>query len=172
MPDLEPNPDSPQEQANRPVITVVVAAIVVVAVSISAWFLFHESPPKDRAVAGATIKLNMTSSEREYAGQLLVKNIALSRAENFLHQEVTILNGTVINGGTETVIALDVIVEFSDQMDQVALREARGILGVPAVPLAPGQERSFELSFEHVPTSWNMRQPSLHVSNLTLKLFK
>ncbi len=172
MPDLQPNPDSPQEQTNRPLITVIIAVIVVAAISISAWFLFHDSPANDRATAGANIKLNMTPVEREYAGKLLVKDIALSRAENFLHQEVTILNGTVVNGGTETVIALDVIVEFSDQMDQVALRETRAILGAPAVPLAPGQQRAFELSFDHVPASWNMQQPSLRVANLSLKLIK
>ncbi len=172
MPDIEPNLEAPQAQANRPIITVILAAIVVIAISVSAWFLFHEAPSNGRAVAGATIKLNMTTAEREYAGKLLVKDIALSRAENFLRQEVTILNGTVVNGGAQTVTVLNVIVEFSDQMDQVALRETRGILGSPIVPLAPGQQRAFELSFDHVPASWNMQQPTLRVATLSLSPIK
>jgi hypothetical protein len=53
-------------------------------------------------------------------------------------------------------------------MDQVALRETRGILGSPAVPLGPGQERKFDISFDRVPSSWNMQPPVLRVAHLLL----
>jgi hypothetical protein len=168
MPDTEPISDSPEEQQSRPIITLVITAIVVTAMSLSAWFLFHEPPPKRDSFNGATIKLNMGSAEKEYLSKLFVKDIALSRAENFLHQEVTILTGTIMNGGSQTVTALDLTIQFNDQMDQVALRETRGVLGTPPVPIGPGQERTFEISFEHVPTSWNMQQPTLRVANISL----
>lgn len=168
MPDLEPHLDPPEVQKNRSLITFVMAAIVVVAISASAWVMFRDGRTKNGAVASTTIKLNMSPAERDYVDKLRLKDIALSRAENFLHQEVTILNGTIVNDGSETVTALDVTLQFSDQMDQVALRETRGILGTPPVPLAPGQERTFELSFDHVPPSWNMQVPSLRLAKLTL----
>jgi hypothetical protein len=168
MPDIEPHLDSPELQKSRSLVTLVIAAIVVVAICVSAWFLFHEAVPKNGALVGATIKLNMSPAEREYVDKLLLKDVALSRSENFLHQEVTVLNGTIVNTGTETVTALDVSIRFSDQMDQVVLRETRSILGIPATSLGPGQRRDFELSFEHVPPSWNMQVPTLRLVNLTL----
>jgi hypothetical protein len=169
MPDIEPIRESPAEPQSRPVVTLVIAAIVVTAMSLSAWFLFHEPPPTRDSFNGATVKLNMGSAEKEYLAKLFVKDIALSRAENFLHQEVTILTGTIMNGGSQTVTALDLTIQFSDQMDQVALRETRGVLGTPPVPIGPGQERTFEISFDHVPATWNRQQPTLRVANITLR---
>ena len=51
---------------------------------------------------------------------------------------------------------------------QVVLREARGILGTPPAALAPGERRSFEISFDHVPPSWNMQLPAVRVTSLRL----
>lgn len=167
MPDTNPILESPDGQQNRPLITLVLGAIVVIAICASAWFLFHTPTPNGSA-SEATIKIKMNSAEMEYLANIQVKDIALSRAENFLHQEVTILSGTIVNTGSQTVVALDLTIQFVDQMDQVALRETRGILGSPAVPLAPGQERKFDLSFDGVPPSWNMQQPVLRVAHLLL----
>ena len=167
MADNDPILDAPESQQNRPFITIVLGAIVVLAICASAWFLFH-SPSSNPSTNEATIKIKMNSAELEYLGNIHVKDIALSRAENFLHQEVTILSGTIVNAGPETVVAMDLTIQFSDQMDQVALRETRGILGSPSVPLGPGQERRFDISFDRVPPSWNMQQPVLRVAHLLL----
>ena len=168
MPETDPILDSPETPQNRPFITVVFGAIVVLAICASAWFLFHAPASNDSSSSAVTIKIKMSPAETEYLNKITVKDIALSRAENFLHQEVTILSGTIVNGGSETVVALDLTIQFSDQMDQVALRETRGVLGSPAVPLGPGQERKFDISFDGVPSSWNMQQPSLRVAHLLL----
>ena len=169
MPDIDPISDTPEEKQNRPIVTFVIAAVVVTAMSLSAWILFHEPPQNRNSFNGATIRLNMSPAEKEYLSKLFVKDIALSRAENFLHQEVTILTGTIMNSGSQTVTELDLTIQFSDQMDQVALRETRGVLGTPPVPIGPGQERTFEISFDHVPPSWNMQQPTLRVANISLR---
>jgi len=141
---------------------------VLVAVCVSAWFLFH-GPPEDTLSGESTVKIKMNSAEQEYLVNIHVKDIALSRAENFLHQEVTILDGVVVNSGSQTVVGLRMTVQFSDQMGQIALRESRGILVTPAAPLSPGQQRNFEISFDHVPPTWNMQQPSVQVASLTLQ---
>ena len=168
MPETDPILDSPDIQQKRPFITVVLGAIVVIAICASAWFLFHTPSPNDSTANEATIKIKMTSAETEYLANIHVKDVALSRAENFLHQEVTILSGTIVNNGPQTVIALDLTIQFADQMDQIALRETRGILGSPALPLGPGQERKFDVSFDRVPPSWNLQQPVLRVTHLLL----
>ena len=167
MPDTDPILDSPDPPQNRPFITLVLGAIVVFAVCASAWFLFH-SPSPNPSSSEATIKIKMNSAEMEYLGNIRLKDVALSRAENFLHQEVTILSGTIVNDGPETVVALDLTIQFSDAMEQVVLRETRGILGSSALPLGPGQERKFDVSFDRVPPSWNMQPPSLRVVHLLL----
>jgi|SRR3974390_3166455 len=168
MPETDPILDSPETPQNRPFFTIIFGAIVVLAICASAWFLFHSPSSSDSSSSAVTIKIKMNPVETEYLTKISVKDIALSRAENFLHQEVTILSGTILNGGTETVVALDLTIQFSDQMDQVALRETRGVLGSPATPLGPGQERKFDISFDAVPSSWNMQQPSLRVVHLLL----
>ncbi|MGB2627807.1 MAG: hypothetical protein WAK20_13545 [Candidatus Acidiferrum sp.] len=169
MSDMNRISDSTVEKQSRPVITFVIAAMVVTAMSLSAWVLFHDSAKNRNSFNGATIKVNMTQTEKEYLSKLFVKDIKLSRAENFLHQEVTILSGTIMNSGTQTVTKLDLTIQFSDPMDQVALRETRGVLGEPPVGIGPGQERAFEISFDHVPATWNMQQPTLRVAVITVR---
>jgi hypothetical protein len=169
MQDTFHNPDSSPVEQKRPLLTVILGAVVLIAIVVSAWFLFHEPSPAGEESGKTTVAIKMNSAEQEYLANIHVKDIALSRAENFLHQEVTILNGTVVNTGPQTVSGMRITVQFSDQLDQVALRETRNVLGNPAVPLAPGQERSFEISFDHIPTSWNMQQPAIRVASLSLQ---
>lgn len=168
MPEILKTPDTAEENPKISVITLVVAAVVVLAVAASLWFLFeplqNKKGPADRGTAG----LKMGDAEQEYAKNLRFENIGLSRAENFLHQEVTTLNGELVNAGTLSVQKVLVTAEFSDDLNQVVLRETRGVLGAPPVALAPGERRAFEISFEHVPSSWNRQQPNLRVALLEL----
>jgi hypothetical protein len=145
-------------------ITLIVTLVALLAVGAASWFLVTPAPTKKSAAAGGA----MSSAEQEYAKKVQVGNIALSRAENFLHQEVTIVNGEVYNGGSEAVAGLRVTLEFADEMNQVVLRETHGVLGTPEQVLSPGEHRAFEISFEHVPPSWNMQQPAVRIAYLRL----
>ena len=148
-------------------VTLVLAAVVVLVIAASLWFLF-KSPPAPQNTLQLVVTPRMSDSEKDYAKNLRVENIAMSRAENFLHQEVTILNAEVVNAGPQAIAALELSVEFTDEMNQVVLREARSVLGAPPAALAPGERRAFEISFDHVPVSWNMQQPAVHVTSLQL----
>lgn len=149
-------------------LTIGIAAAVVAAILFSLWFLFEPLKSRKRAALTETIELNMSPGELEYAKKIEIGNIALSRAENFLHQEVTTLTGEVYNSGTEPVTGLRLTAEFSDEMNQVVLRESRKVLGGPELELAPGERRAFEISFEHIPDAWNMQAPAMRVSYLQL----
>jgi len=167
MPEILTTPQIPEEKPKTSVITLVLAAVVVLAIAGSLWFLFAPLQNKTgHAGQGAAAK--MSDAEQEYAKNLRFENIALSRAENFLHQEVTTLNGEVVNGGKQPVRGLFVTMEFADDLNQVVLRETRGVLGAPPAAMAPGERRSFEISFEHVPSSWNRQQPALRVASLEI----
>ena len=104
--------------------------------------------------------------ERAYAAKIAVENLALSRAENFLHQEVTTLAGDLVNNGQRSLREIELTVEFADDMNQIALRESRLALTSGNPPLGPGERRAFDVSFEHIPASWNMQQPAVRITGL------
>ena len=112
--------------------------------------------------------MKMSPAEEEYTKKVAIEKIEMSRAENFLHQEVTTLSAELYNGGSERVSAVMLTTEFSDGMNQIVLRETRQVLGISSPSLAPGERRPFDISFEHVPDSWNMQAPAVRVSQLQL----
>jgi len=128
------------------------------------YLLFFRGPvPTSRDIRP---KLPFGAAERAYAAKLQFGNFAMSEAENFLHQKVKYLDGDVLNGGDRTLTGIEVIIEFQDDMNQIALRERRAALGGPSAVLAPGATAHFQVSFDHVPASWNMQMPSVQVTGL------
>jgi hypothetical protein len=51
-------------------------------------------------------------------------------------------------------------------MKQIVLRETRPILFGVTATLPPGKSAHFEVSFDHVPSSWNMQLPTVQVAGL------
>ena len=162
--DLQPQENKPEV----PLVTIGIAVVVAATILLSLWFLFEPLKSRKRAVLTETVDLNMSPEEQEYSKKIEIGNIALNRAENFLHQEVTTLSGEVYNGGTEPVMGLRLTAEFSDELNQIVLRETRRVLGTPELALEPGERRAFEISFEHLPDAWNMQAPLMRVSYLQL----
>jgi len=164
----QPDPD-PKKQL--PIIPIL-GFLVLVAIAPVLWIALRapEAGPSGTAVLALSAK--MSPEERAYAQSIHIENIVLSRAENFIHQEVTILDADAVNAGQQSVAALAVTVEFFDDMHQVVLRETRGVLGTPPAVLASGQKRSFSISFDRVPASWNLQQPSVHLAYLQLATVK
>ena len=105
-------------------------------------------------------------AEQAYAPKLQFGNFAMSRAESFLNQEVTYLAGDVVNSGDRALSGIEVTVEFQDDMKQIALREARPVLFGVSTVLQPGKTAHFQVSFDHVPPSWNMQMPTVQVAGL------
>lgn len=165
--------DSTTPEKRRPsAITLGIGVVVIATIGVSLWALFRTPENRPSSVLQINVPAAMSPEEEVYAKTIRVENIALSRAENFIHQEVTILNADVVNAGAQAVQRLTVTVEFADDMHQVVLRESRGVLGSPPATLAPGQRRSFQISFDRVPASWNMQQPDVRVSYLQLNSLK
>jgi hypothetical protein len=164
------NPE-PQEKAKLSPLSVL-AALLVLAFLTAGIVLFLREPQTRLSPAQANLPPIMTAEEAAYAKTIRIENIALSRAENFLHQEVTILDADAVNTGARAAEALSVTVEFTDSLNQVVLRETRSALGSPSTPLAAAQSRHFQIFFDRVPASWNMQLPSVRVSYLRLVSLK
>ena len=143
-------------------LLVAAAAVVIVLAGFYLW-PGRQSPSRGGA---QEVHPPFGPEERAYAPKIVIEDPALSRAENFLHQEVTILASELANTGERTLREVEVTVEFYDDMNQIALRESRLAINSASPPLEPGARRPFDVSFEHIPTSWNMQQPVVRVTGL------
>lgn len=148
------------------VVRKVVLSSAVVLAGIAAYFFLFQSPR--RPVPQTTVPLTAGSTEAAYAANLRLGNFAMKQAENFLNQEVKIVEGDLLNAGDRTVIAVDARVEFRDSLDQIALSETRPLLPPSPAGLAPGQVAHFEISFDGVPNSWNYQMPKVTITGLKL----
>jgi len=163
QPQIEiPGEQQPDRRSFSFALLVAAAAVVIVLAGFYLW------PGRQSPSRGGPQEVHppFGPEERVYASKILIENLGLSRAENFLHQEVTILAGELGNTGERELREVEVTVEFYDDMNQIALRESRLAVSSGSPPLGPGQRRSFDVSFEHIPTSWNMRQPAVRVTGL------
>jgi hypothetical protein len=148
----------------RPIPKVILTAAVAIAALLVFYFLF--AGPKSPPFVRNRSHLPYGAAEQAYASKLQIENVVVSRTENFVHQEITSLSAELLNKGDRSLKAVEITVEFSDEMHQVVLRESRILFGGAAAPLSPGTRREFEISFEHVPSSWNMQQPSVIISGM------
>lgn len=169
MQEILQNQPEPEQRKLLP-LNILLGALVVIGIALAFWLAFKSPRGSSSGFAPSNVSVPMSPAEQAYAKNIQIENIALSRAENFIHQEVTILNADAVNQGQQNVAGLSVTVEFFDDLHQVVLRESRGILG-PS-PLAPGQRRSFSISFDRIPASWNLQQPSVQVTYLQLAILK
>jgi hypothetical protein len=155
-------PNQPQPKAGRSWIAWMGAATIAIALAIVMW------PGAERRSPSSTRESHLPfgATEQAYAPKLQIDNLALSRAENFLNQEVTTLAGSLTNAGSLPLSNVELTVEFSDQLGQIVLRESRAVFAPQTPPFAPGERRDFEVSFEHIPSSWNIQQPLVRVSGM------
>lgn len=154
--------EQPQPPGGRSWIAWMGAATIAIALLILMW------PGAERhSNSGARdAHLPFGPGEQAYAPKIQIENLTMSRAENFLNQEVTTLAGGLTNTGNQSLGNVEVTVEFSDELGQVVLRDSRVLFASPAALVAPGERRDFEISFEHIPNSWNVQRPLVRVSGL------
>ena len=74
----------------------------------------------------------------------------------------------IANDGARTIGALEITVVFHDPFDQVILREAHRVISASDQPLAAGQQRPFQITFEGVPVEWNRQYPTIRVTGVVL----
>jgi hypothetical protein len=156
-----PGPEKEPEGIFRHPAVIAMATLFTLA---AVYLLFFRGPaPPPNAWQR---HLPFGAAEQAYAAKLQFGNFAMSEAENFLHQQVKYLDGDILNHGDRTLTAIEVVVEFQDDLKQIALRESRSVLSGPSAALPPGQTAHFQVSFDHVPDSWNMQMPTVEVSGL------
>jgi hypothetical protein len=156
-----PIPPSQDEQSIGKTRRLVVLAVTIVILLLG-FFLWRASTKRAQPAASGSQDAQ-GPDERAYMSKVGVDHVEISRAENFLHQEVTTISGEISNGGNRSLASVELTIEFYDDLNQIAQRETRSLFGPPGPPISPGDHREFELSFEHISSSWNMRQPVIKV---------
>jgi nitrogen fixation-related uncharacterized protein len=159
-----PIPPSEDDQSAGKTRRLVVLAVIIVFLLLG-FFLWRASTKKAQPADSESQDVQ-EADERAYVSKVGVDHIEISRAENFLHQEVTTISGEITNGGDRSLASVELTIEFFDDLNQIAQRETRALFGPPGPPIPPGDHREFEVSFEHISTSWNMRQPIIKVTKV------
>jgi hypothetical protein len=137
-------------------------------------------------VVGGLLLLSRSESKRSagpppYASNLKITGLKMSAAENFVGATVSYIDGTVTNSGDKTVTHAVVTVIFKDSLGQLAQREDVALhvlqtsgpypdaVDLSAAPLAPGQSKTFRLTFESISEQWNHEYPELRIADVTTK---
>lgn len=147
----------------NPLLLLVFALIIGAGIY---FVFFHASQPVSRQ--SQQPRLPFGATEQAYAPKLKIENLKMSTAENFLQQEVKIVSGDLTNSGDTAVAAVEATIEFQDSLQQNILRETRAVLPVSSTILEPGKTVHFDISFDHVPNSWNYQMPIVQVSGIQL----
>jgi hypothetical protein len=140
------------------------AGIVIVVILIGgAVLLSRYSTPSGPVVVKP---LPMGPAEQTYAPQIHFLEPKMSRAANFLNQEVTFVFGTLENGGNRKIKQIEITLEFHDPFGQIVQRDIQRLFSPNADPLGPGQQRDFQVGYEHISAQWNNTYPTVRVTGL------
>jgi hypothetical protein len=154
------------EERRQVPVTFIVGLVIVAILVGAAVVLSRYSTP----VGPVVLKpLPMGPAEQAYAPQIHFLEPKMSRAANFLNQEVTFMFGTLDNTGNRQIKQIEIVLEFHDPFNQVVLRDTQRLFPPNAAPLLPGEQRDFQIGYEHISAQWNNVYPSIRVSGLDLK---
>ena len=113
-----------------------------------------------------------------YAAQLVLRDIKMATANNYVGGTVTYLEGTIQNNGERTVTGAIVEATFKNSLDQVVQTELLPVMfaqerpgysdNVPLAraPLGPGKSAPFRITLEHVSSDWNGAYPAVRIVNV------
>jgi len=162
----QPTLGAEERETNWRAIGVGIGVVVVIAL-----ILFLISRTEQKAPTGPPA----------YAANIKFTDLKMSAAENFVGATVSYIDGTVTNNGPQTVTHVVVEVTFKDSMGQLAQRETVPLrvlsssgpyleaVDLNALPLPPGQNKPFRLTFESISAQWNHEYPELKVVDVTVK---
>jgi hypothetical protein len=162
---MEPGESSYKDQRSQfPVAFAAGLVICAIVVAIIVAVVMHT-----RKAPAAEIKLPYGAAEQAYSDRIHFDDIKLAHAQNFLNQDFTYVAGTLANQGNKDIKAIQVQVEFRDNLNQVVLRETESLIAPDAAPLPAGERRDFQVTLEHLSDEWNHQYPSIHVTGLVLE---
>lgn len=154
-----------EERSQLPIAFLVGIVIVGLLVGGAVLWSMHSSPSDSQPEK----PLPMGPAEQAYAPQIHFLEPKMSRAANFLNQEVTYIFCTVENGGDRKIQQIEITLEFHDPFNQVVLRDKQRLFLPTAPTFFPGQQRDVQIPYEHISAEWNNVFPTIRVTGLQFK---
>ena len=139
------------------IIILIVSVVLAGLVAVLALQRHHAVSRPASAGAG---RPPLSAEQKAYLASLVIADLRMSAAANFLGDTITYLDGSVTNNGAKPVHRLEVELNFVDTLNQVVLRETAHPLADRTPPLQPGETRAFRVTFDHMPADWNQAPPS------------
>jgi hypothetical protein len=137
------------ETTKRELPVAFLAGAVIVALLVGGAILWSKHSAATESAAPPP--LPMGAAEQAYASEIKFSepNTPMSRASNFLNQEVTYIFGTVENDGPRTINQIEVTLEFHDVFNQVVLRDSQRLLPELTEVRFPIELRACARAMEH-----------------------
>jgi hypothetical protein len=146
---------------------VAIAAAVVIAI-LALIFAFGRGKPAPPATP-------INAPADPYAANLVISGLAMSQSSNMAGNQLTYLDGHIVNNGHRTVTGITAQVLFRDAAHQVAQNETQpmkfirmrepyiDVEPVSAAPLKPGQGQDFRLIFDTLSQDWDGVYPQIRI---------
>jgi hypothetical protein len=111
----------------------------------------------------------LTEEARAYVREqkLKLSDVGMGARENYMHQSVVEITGSIGNAGERTLKAVELNCVFYDAYGLVVLRERVPIVSAKIGRLAPGDTKPFRLPFDSIPEAWNQAMPQLVIAGIT-----
>ena len=155
----------------RDLLPWIVALVVAGVIAGAALFLGRQNAKSH--IAGSRVD--------PYAANLVFSNVHVSQGSNFAGDQLTYVDGTVSNRGSQLVTATTLQVAFpNDVGEQPQIKQSPLNLirmrepyidtePVSAAPLKPGSSQDFRLIFDDVSSFWNQQAPALKVQSIATR---
>jgi hypothetical protein len=134
--------------------------MVLIAMAVVFSYMRKTAPEKAQngpASAGA----------RAYVSSLVLSDVSMKAAENFMRQKVVDIEGRITNNGPRPVESVDVYCLFRGVDGHEIYRERVPIVRPKPAPLKPKETRPFRLAFDQLPDGWNRAMPTLVVAQIS-----
>ncbi len=174
----EPLSPLPQHEPSRgPWLGLGIGAVLVAGIIV---FLVYSSRSSETRYERRAEVMQSAPADA-YAAKLLLSDIKMLEAENFVGGKSIYVEGKITNSGDQTVIGATVEGTFRNTLDQIVQREnhnlmiiqtrepAVDVVALSAAPLKPGETKEFRMTFEHISADWNGQYPQVAVKLVTTK---
>jgi hypothetical protein len=155
-----PSPSAATDKKSVPLVAIVTAAVVVLALVAAAVYLTR--PVQKTLDSGAS------QEAKAYLPNLALSGVNMQASENLMNQKVVEIFGDIANNGPRELKSIDVFCLFYGVDGHEVHRERLRIVGGAGQgPLKPGATKSFRMPFDSLPEGWNQALPKMVIAQIT-----
>jgi hypothetical protein len=151
---------APPTRSRPPLALLLSGGILLVA--LVAVLFYAGKPAFERAQDGPA-----SAEARAYVSKLLLTDVSMKAAENFMKQQVVDIDGRITNAGPRPVESVDVYCLFRNVDGHEIYRERVPLVRPKAAPLKSKETRPFRLAFDELPEGWNQGMPKLVIAQIS-----